>query len=161
MHEELVKTVRLCVEQPCCDNCPRYDNGLDPEECTKKLMLDCAEAIDNLQTDCEEKETTIKQLSKIANDDSYRQGEWDMFQSIVKAQYGKQRFVLEGGSRNDIHDAVEGGYLPTPECAYIRYYGEIADLQNENERLASKVEEQKKYISSLVETMMILDKDNE
>ena len=55
MYEELVKTVRLCVEQPCCDSCPRYDNGLDPEECTKKLMLDCAEVIEKQEQDNKDK----------------------------------------------------------------------------------------------------------
>ena len=102
MHEELVKTVRLCVEQPCCDNCPRYDNGLDPEECTKKLMLDCAEAIEKITLDY---------------DDALR---------VIG--------VLNGS--NDV-------------------------LHIENERLALKVEEQKKYIRSLVETMMVLDSGNE
>lgn len=102
MQEELVKTVRLCVEQPCCDNCPRYDNGLDPEECTKKLMLDCAEAIEEITLD------------------------YDRALRVID--------VLNGS--NDV-------------------------LHIENERLALKVEEQKKYISSLVETMMVLDSGNE
>lgn len=102
MHEELVKTVRLCVEQPCCDNCPRYDNGLDPEECTKKLMLDCAEAIEKIALD------------------------YDRALCVID--------VLNGS--NDV-------------------------LHIENERLALKVEEQKKYIGSLVETMMVLDSGNE
>ena len=62
MYEELVKTVRLCVEQPCCDNCPRYDNGLDPEECTKKLMLGCAEAIEKLEKIIAMQYETIAQL---------------------------------------------------------------------------------------------------
>ena len=102
MYEELVKTVRLCMGQPCCDNCPRYDNGLDPEECTKKLMLDCAEAIEKITSD------------------------YDRALCVID--------VLNGS--NDM-------------------------LHIENERLALKVEEQKKYISSLVETMMILDKNDE
>lgn len=101
MNEELVKTVRLCVEQPCCDNCPRYDNGLDPEECTKKLMLDCAEAIEKITFDYENARCVID--------------------------------VLNGS--NDM-------------------------LRIENERFALKVDEQKKYISSLVETMMVLDSGN-
>lgn len=62
MYEELVKTVRLCMEQPCCDNCQRYDNGLDPEECTKKLMLDCAEAIEKLEKIIATQYETIAQL---------------------------------------------------------------------------------------------------
>lgn len=62
MYEELVKTVRLCMGQPCCDNCPRYDNGLDPEECTKKLMLDCAEAIEKLGKEIVELEARISSL---------------------------------------------------------------------------------------------------
>ena len=102
MYEELVKTVMLCVEQPCCDNCPRYDNGLDPEECTKKLMLDCAEAIEKIKSDYDDALCVIE--------------------------------ILNGS--NDM-------------------------LHIENEWLASKVEEQKKYISSLVETMMVLDSGNE
>ena len=60
MYEELVKTVRLCVEQPCCDNCPRYDNGLDPEECTKKLMLDCADAIERLTAEVDRKDKALQ-----------------------------------------------------------------------------------------------------
>lgn len=62
MYEELVKTVRLCVEQPCCDNFPQYDNGLDPEECTKKLMLDCAESIEKLEKIIAMQYETIAQL---------------------------------------------------------------------------------------------------
>lgn len=102
MYEELVKTVRLCVEQPCCDNCPRYDNGLDPEECTKKLMLDCAEAIEKITLD------------------------YDNALRVIE--------VLNGSN---------------------------VLLHIENERFALNVEEQKKYISSLVETMMVLDSGNE
>ena len=102
MYEELVKTVRLCMGQPCCDNCPRYDNGLDPEECTKKLMLDCAEAIEKITSDYDDALCAIEALD---------------------------------GSNDMLHI--------------------------ENERLASKVDEQKKYISSLVETMMILDRNEE
>lgn len=74
--------------QPCCDNCPRYDNGLDPEECTKKLMLDCAEAIEKITLD------------------------YDRALCVID--------VLNGS--NDV-------------------------LHIENERLALKVEEQKKYLA--------------
>lgn len=48
-YTELVKALRLCASQTCCDNCPRFDNGLEPYECTEKLYTEAAAAIDELQ----------------------------------------------------------------------------------------------------------------
>lgn len=67
MYEELVETVRLCMGQPCCDNCPQYDNGLDPKECTKKLMLECAEAIEYLILQNEMAQHAIRGLDATCN----------------------------------------------------------------------------------------------
>ena len=86
MYEELVKTVRLCVEQPCCDNCPRYDNGLDPEECTKKLMLDCAEAIEKLEQDDKDK----------TNHSFVLTGQ-DLFGRYANIAYGNKRYGTVSG----------------------------------------------------------------
>ena len=51
MYEELVKTVRLCVEQPCCDNCPRYDidHAQETNDCCVHLLEDAADAIEHLK----------------------------------------------------------------------------------------------------------------
>ena len=48
MYEELVKTVRLCVEQPCCDNCPRYDidHAQETNDCCVHLLEDAADALE-------------------------------------------------------------------------------------------------------------------
>ena len=64
MYEELVKTVRLCVEQPCCDNCPRYDkdHAQETNDCCVNLLTDAADAIERLTAEVDRKDNAIQGL---------------------------------------------------------------------------------------------------
>ena len=48
-YDKLVKALRHCAIQTCCDNCPMYDNGLDQDECVVKQYMDAATAIEALE----------------------------------------------------------------------------------------------------------------
>jgi hypothetical protein len=67
-----------------------------------------------------ESEYKIGEL-KIREMTEYEKGEWDMFQLITSASYGKQRFYLEDNGL--VHDR-EGGQLMTVEKAYYKFLSE-------------------------------------
>ena len=45
---ELIKALRICSSQPCCDNCPRYDidHAQETNDCCVHLLEDAADAIE-------------------------------------------------------------------------------------------------------------------
>ena len=51
----------------------------------------------------------------------YEQGEWDMFNLITSAEYGKQRFYLDRNGM--VYDRKSHEYM-TREEAYKNYLGE-------------------------------------
>ena len=55
---ELIKALRICSSQPCCDNCPRYDidHAQETNDCCVHLLEDAADAIEALERS--EDETT-------------------------------------------------------------------------------------------------------
>ena len=90
-YTKLVKALRLCASQTCCDNCPRFDNGLDPYECTEKLYTDAAAAIEELQAENEKLRDTITiQDAALHPNPRYvepKRGEWIWMQKANGGQY--------------------------------------------------------------------------
>ena len=45
---ELIKALRICANQTCCDNCPRYDidHDQDAQRCCIELINDAADALE-------------------------------------------------------------------------------------------------------------------
>lgn len=45
---ELIKALRICANQTCCDNCPRYDidHTQDAQRCCIQLINDAADALE-------------------------------------------------------------------------------------------------------------------
>ena len=56
---ELIKALRICSSQPCCDNCPRYDidHAQETNDCCVHLLEDATDAL-------EADEKRIKELEK-------------------------------------------------------------------------------------------------
>lgn len=89
-YEELVKALRHCAIQTCCDNCPMYDNGLDPDECVVKQYMDAADAIEELQAE-------VEKWQDIAYQDRIKQMEqqeriWELEalkEAHIKPSYGE------------------------------------------------------------------------
>lgn len=48
MNAELIKALRICANQTCCDNCPRYDidHTQDAQRCCIQLINDAADALE-------------------------------------------------------------------------------------------------------------------
>ena len=69
---ELIKALRICANQTCCDNCPRYDidHTQDAQRCCIQLINDAADAIERLQADIAKKDSQLaewKNAWRIAN----------------------------------------------------------------------------------------------
>ena len=47
-NEEMIKALRICANQTCCDNCPRYDidHTQDAQRCCIELINDAADALE-------------------------------------------------------------------------------------------------------------------
>lgn len=45
---EIIKALRICANQTCCDNCPRYDidHTQDAQRCCIQLINDAADALE-------------------------------------------------------------------------------------------------------------------
>ncbi len=63
---ELIKALRICANQTCCDNCPRYDidHTQDAQRCCIQLINDAADALEAAEKRIAELE---KQLPKEAH----------------------------------------------------------------------------------------------
>ena len=61
---ELIKALRICSSQPCCDNCPRYDidHAQETNDCCVHLLEDAAAAL----------EATEKRIAELMP----KEGEW-------------------------------------------------------------------------------------
>ena len=61
---ELIKALRICSSQPCCDNCPRYDidHAQETNDCCVNLLTDAADAIERLMDEVDRKDKAIQGL---------------------------------------------------------------------------------------------------
>ena len=57
---ELVKALRCCFPQKCCDDCPRCNNGLGLYECVEKLQIAAADAIERLTAEVDRKDKALQ-----------------------------------------------------------------------------------------------------
>lgn len=66
-NEELIKALRICANQTCCDNCPRYDidHTQDAQRCCIQLINDAADALEAAEQRIEELEAQLP-----------KEGEW-------------------------------------------------------------------------------------
>ncbi len=61
---ELITALRICANQTCCDNCPRYDidHDQDAQNCCIQLINDAADIIEAQQKLIAELEDELKNL---------------------------------------------------------------------------------------------------
>ena len=66
MNDKLVKALRVCSSQPCCDNCPRYDidHEQEPDDCCVHLLEDAADTIEKMIAEIDRKDRAIQGLLK-------------------------------------------------------------------------------------------------
>ena len=56
----------------------------------------------------------------------FERGQWDIFEAITTADWGKQRFFLEPNGV-EVYDRVKADYLKNPKEAYDRYIKELVE----------------------------------
>ena len=66
--EELIKAMRICANQTCCDNCPRYDidHTQDAQRCCIQLINDAADALEAAEQRIDELEKQVAAYEKLA-----------------------------------------------------------------------------------------------
>lgn len=64
---ELIKALRICANQTCCDNCPRYDidHTQDAQRCCIQLINDAADALEALLKERAEMIAGAKKTAKV------------------------------------------------------------------------------------------------
>lgn len=103
---ELIKALRICANQTCCDNCPRYDidHTQDAQRCCIQLINDAADALEAADKRIAELEARMP-----------KEGEW-----IIKPHgtYGRLRaFCSACGKHSGIGGIVSNQKKPyCPNC---------------------------------------------
>ena len=94
-------------------------------------LIDKQAAIDAIKKDIMgglNYEGILRRLPSAPKDDSYRQGEWDMFELITSAWYGKQYYFKED---NGMAYSRKSNKTMTVHDAILEFIREIGDTGDE------------------------------
>lgn len=103
---EIIKALRICANQTCCDNCPRYDidHTQDAQRCCIQLINDAADALEAADERIAELE---KQLPK--------EGEWlrtDAFPHRIYCSVCYKTYVPNDRWQIWVDDELPKNYCP-------------------------------------------------
>lgn len=101
---ELIKAARICANQTCCDNCPRYDidHTQDAQRCCIQLINDAADALEAADKRIEQLEKQVvaheklvkrcgKRMSKLETENENLQD--NLREKIIMLQRAKEGYV--------------------------------------------------------------------
>ncbi len=95
---ELIKALRICANQTCCDNCPRYDidHAQDAQRCCVQLINDAADALEALQAMVDKQDAEITELLAVItkNDTEMDNLKTELLNAQDEAKYERQRLRI-------------------------------------------------------------------
>lgn len=95
---ELIKALRICANQTCCDNCPRYDidHTQDAQRCYVQLINNAADALEALQARADKQDAEITELLAVItkNDTEMDNLKTELLNAQDDAKYERQRLRL-------------------------------------------------------------------